>query len=66
MKYSENEKKELGKKIKKARKHAGFSLKSLGKKIGYSYSLISEWENGKKIPNSLTLIRLKKILNMKF
>lgn len=61
-KYTQKEKKKLGNKIKKARNKNGLTLKELGGKIGYSYSLISEWENGKKNPSALTLIKLAKFL----
>lgn len=56
----------LGEKIKEARKRKGFTLKSLGEKIGRSHATLSQIENSVHKPEKATLIALAKELDNNF
>jgi transcriptional regulator with XRE-family HTH domain len=56
----------LGKRINKARKAAGLTLKDLGKKIGRSHATLSQIENDVHIPEKATQIALARELNSNF
>ena len=55
----------LPKLIRQNRKRKKISQKELAKKIGCTQSAISKWENGKKIPGGIYMLKLSKILKMK-
>jgi len=57
---------ELSVQIRKARKAKGFTLKSLGKKLGVSFTTVAAWEQGKSQPKFPTLVMLTKVLDTKF
>lgn len=48
----------LGKKIRETRERNNLSQIQLAKILGYKQPLISHWEKGKEIPNSLVIMRL--------
>lgn len=54
----------IGERIKVARKGAGMSQRDLGAAIGVSPMAISKYERGEVTPNSGTLIRLSKALDI--
>lgn len=49
--------------IKAVRVRRGMTQQELADKIGVSVPRISEWENGKYIPNGRHMIRLSEALN---
>lgn len=57
--------KAIGKNVKEARMKAGFSQQGMALKIDYqNASAISEFENGKKLPNLETLVSIAEVLNI--
>ncbi len=44
----------LGENLKKARKDAGVTQEDLAERIGVYAKDISRWENGKRVPSTLT------------
>jgi ribosome-binding protein aMBF1 (putative translation factor) len=63
MNYSEYLK-NVGQRIKTARKKAGYTVRSLSPLIEIHYSSISAIECGKSSPNLLTLKKIADILNI--
>lgn len=56
----------LGQKIYKQRIKKGLSQIELGKKIGVSHAMISNYENGNKSPQIITLKKLAEALDVDF
>lgn len=56
----------LGKKIYKQRIKKGLSQEELGKRIGVSHAMISNYESGKKSPQIITLKKLAEVLEVDF
>ena len=55
----------VGKNVKEARMKAGVSQQKMALKIGYqNASAISEFENGKKLPDLERLVSIAKVLNI--
>ena len=54
----------LGESIKSARKAKGLTQRELAKTLGVSFNSISDWENGKHMPDVDTLQALCKVLNI--
>jgi transcriptional regulator with XRE-family HTH domain len=54
------QKKDLGKKIKKAALDADLSLKDLGVKLNVSRQMISQWTSGNRNPKTCTLRKIAK------
>lgn len=50
--------------LKESRINKKYSQKELGKRIGVTESIISQWEGGYKNPKVSTLIELCKLLDM--
>ena len=50
--------------IKKARKEQGISQVALADMLGVTQPTVSDWENGKKIPQGANILELSKILNV--
>ena len=44
--------KQIGERIREARKRKGLSQEQLGEKLGLSFQAVSTWETGKFIPDS--------------
>lgn len=55
----------LGKRIERARKTSGLSLRALGEAIGVSQTAVNKYEKGLLTPDSTMLIKLAKALNVK-
>lgn len=55
----------LGKRIERARKTSGLSLRALGDAIGISQTAVNKYEKGILTPDSTMLIKLAKALNVK-
>lgn len=51
-------------KLKQLRTEKRLTQPELAKVIGYSNSIISDWENGKKIPTATAIITLAKFFNV--
>ncbi len=49
-------------KLKEMRKSKNYSQKYLAEKLGITQGAISQWEQGKSMPNTDKLIELSKIL----
>ena len=56
--------KQIGERIREARKRKGLSQEQLGEKLGLSYQAVSTWETGKFIPDSEHLPTLAKVLDL--
>ena len=54
----------VGERIKRARKKARMTQKQLGDKLGVSYVVISQYENGARNPKIETLEKIAKALNI--
>ncbi len=54
----------LGPKIKEKRTRKGLTQKQLAAKLGYSYQLICDWENGRKEPTLGSIIKLMKEIKL--
>lgn len=52
--------------IKKVREARGMTQGEFAVALGVDRSLVSRWENGKKIPQLDTLIRISDVLNCSF
>lgn len=52
--------------IKKVREARGMTQGEFAEALGVDRSLVSRWENGKKIPQLDTLIRISDVLNCSF
>ena len=55
----------LGTRLQRARKAAGLSLRALGERIGLSHTAIQKYEDGNNVPDSATLLRLARALNVR-
>ncbi len=55
----------FGKRLERARKAAGLSLRGLGEKAGVSQTAISKFEKEQLIPDSKMLLKLAKVLDVK-
>ena len=56
--------KQIGERIREARKRKGLSQEQLGEKLGLSFQAVSTWETGKFIPDSEHLLILAKELDL--
>lgn len=56
----------LGIRIKRAREAKGFALRKLGELAGVSQTAIKKYEDGQIVPSSSMLLKLAKILDVKF
>ena len=56
--------KQIGERIREARKRKGLSQEQLGEKLGLSFQAVSTWETGKFIPDSEHLPTLAKVLDL--
>ncbi len=56
--------KNLGKRLQRARKAAGFGLRKLGELVGLSHMAISKYEKGASTPSSDILLKLAKALGV--
>ncbi len=54
----------IGEKIRKIRKENGLTQKQLGEKLGVSYQMIAQYENGKRNPKINTVISIASALNV--
>lgn len=54
----------VGEKIKTCRKEIGFSQEYVSEKINVSRQTISNWENGKTLPDIYSLISLSELYNI--
>ena len=61
---TEKMRKQVGERIRAARKLKGLSQEQLGEKLGTSFQAVSSWENGKYIPDSDHLPVLAKELDL--
>ena len=52
--------------IKKVREARGMTQGGFAEALGVDRALVSRWENGKKIPQLDTLIRISDVLNCSF
>ena len=55
---------EFAKKLKELRKEKNISLIQLENAVGISKSSISDWENGKSIPNAKAVVALAKFFEV--
>ncbi len=53
---------DLGKALKTLREKKGISLRRLAAQMNISPSTVSRWENGSRLPDDATIIRLSEIL----
>ena len=60
----EMRRKQIGERIREARKRKGLSQEQLGEKLGLSFQAVSTWETGKFIPDSEHLLILAKELDL--
>lgn len=60
----EMRRKQIGQRIREARKRKGLSQEQLGEKLGLSFQAVSTWETGKFIPDSEHLPTLAKVLDL--
>ena len=60
----EMRRKQIGERIREARKRKGLSQEQLGEKLGLSFQAVSTWETGKFIPDSEHLPTLAKVLDL--
>ena len=49
---------EIGKKLKEARIHSGFTQEQIAEKIMVSRQTVSNWENGKSFPDIISVMNL--------
>jgi GTP pyrophosphokinase len=61
---TEKMRKQVGERIRAARKLKGMSQEQLGEKLGTSFQAVSSWENGKYVPDSDHLPVLAKELDL--
>lgn len=55
---------EIGKKLKDARMHSGFTQERVAEEIGVSRQTISNWENEKSYPDIVSVIRLSDLYSI--
>ena len=60
----EMRRKQIGERIREARKRKGLSQEQLGEKLGLSFQAVSTWETGKFIPDAEHLPALAKALDL--
>lgn len=46
--------------VRAARSHAGLSLRALAERCGTSHPTVADYESGRKVPSSTTLLRILK------
>ncbi|MBR1382504.1 MAG: response regulator [Ruminococcus sp.] len=51
----------IGAKIRKAREESGISREELSEKLGVAVPTISRWENGKRLPDVITFLKLAQL-----
>ncbi len=56
----------IGRIIEKAREDNGMTKKDLAKAMEVSLQTVYRWENGERIPSTLTLMRLSRVLNISY
>ena len=56
----------LGRQIRQARTARGYSLQSLADQVGVSKTAVMKWEDGDNSPSVENLIKLEKILDVRF
>jgi len=61
---TEEMRKQVGERIREARKRKGLSQEQLGEKLGLSFQAVSTWETGKFIPDADHLPALAKALDL--
>ena len=61
---TEEMRKQIGERIREARKRKGLSQEQLGEKLGLSFQAVSTWETGKFIPDPEHLPALAKELDL--
>ena len=54
----------FAKRLRELRKEKGFSQVELGERLGYGYTAISNYENGRNEPNLCDFIRICEILDV--
>ena len=54
----------LGARLRSIRKERGLSVKELAERIDVSFSTIYRWENGDRIPDIVTLMKLAKLFDV--
>ena len=54
----------LGKRLRGARKHAGYTQKNLAQRIGAKHNSVSNWENGLNMPDPVTIEAICKVLGV--
>jgi len=55
----------IGQRLYRARKAAGFSLRSLGAQVGLTHAAIKKYEDEQATPPSSTLLKLARVLNIR-
>lgn len=55
---------EIGRRIKKARRDAGLTLKELGERLDWSISRLSNYEQGRRTPGPGEALRLARATNV--
>ena len=60
-KYSDDEKKKIGSRIKKIRLEKGMTLEEFGKLFDTSKSNVSMWEKGRSLPNPERMKQIAKV-----
>lgn len=55
----------IGQRLRRARKAAGMSLRSLGESVGLSHAAIKKYEDGQAVPSSDVLLKIGRVLNVR-
>ena len=54
----------VGQKIKQVRKQCGLTMIEFGKALNVTNATVCRWENGQRIPNVFTILKIAKMGNM--
>ena len=54
----------VGKKIKQVRKQCGLTMIEFGKALNVTNVTVCRWENGQRMPNVFTILKIAKMGNM--
>lgn len=54
----------VGQKIKQVRKQCGLTMIEFGKALNVTNVTVCRWENGQRIPNVFTILKIAKMGNM--
>ena len=56
----------VGEAIQRARRNAGLTQEQLAAKVYVTRQAVSRWENGDRLPDIVTLMRVARILGVKY